>query len=264
MAEEQEQTPTRRRTPNRARLPQVSLNDAATIAQALFDLAGPATPPIIAQRLHVSPASSGFNTRLAAAGYYDLITRNGDRYELTSTGLGLISGDAASKKASAQAALMGTNFGRLIQLLSGRSVSEETIGARLQNDLDVPEASAAKLASVLVAAAEQAGILTDSRFNATEIEAAIAALPTPPAEAVPAHPNVRRTSAGATRAASRDSSAESKVRVKEAPKDPKSPLGREPSSAPGLTINVQLNVTHLSVDEIVQLMEKLKGRQSEA
>jgi hypothetical protein len=176
----------------------------------------------------------------------------------------LISGDAASKKASAQAALMGTNFGRLIQVLSGRSVSEETIGARLQNDLQVPAASAGKLAGVLVAAAEQAGILTDGRFNATEIEASVAALPAPPAEPRPAYPTARRPSAGATGAATRASSAESKVRVKEAPKGPKPPLGRELSSAPGLTIHVQLNVSHLSVDEIVQLMEKLKSRQSEA
>lgn len=263
MAEEQEQVATRRRTPNRARLPQVSLNGAATIAQALFDLAGPSTAPIIAQRLHVSPASSGFNTRLAAAGYYGLIIRNGDRYELTSTGLGLISGDAASKKASAQAALMGTNFGRLIQVLSGRSVSEETIAARLQNDLQVPAASAGKLAGVVVAASEQAGILTDGRFNATEIEASVAALPGPPAEPLPA-PISRSPSAGATRGARRVSNAESKVRVKEAPKGPKPPLERELSSAPGLTITVQLNVSHLSVDEIVELMKKLKSRQSEA
>jgi hypothetical protein len=201
---------------------------------------------------------------LAAAGYYGLITRNGNRYELTNTGLGLISGDAASKNASAQAALMGTNFGRLIQVLSGRNVSEETIAARLQNDLQVPAASAGKLAGVLVAAAEQAGILTDGRFNATEIEAAVAALPTPPAEPLPAHSTARRPSAGAAGAATRASTAEGKARVKETLKDPRPPLGRELSSAPGLTINVQLNVSHLSVDEIVQLMEKLKGRQSGA
>lgn len=257
MAEEQEQTATRRRTPFSARLPQVSLNDAATIAQALSDLAGPATAPIIAQRLHASPASSSFNTRLAAAGYFGLVSKKGDKYEVTSTGLGLTAGDGASKKASAQVAVMTTNFGRLIQVLSGRSVNEETIAARLQTDLEVPAAAAQKLAGVLVASAEQAGILTDGRFNAAEIEAAVASLPEPPGEAVLARPTARRPADSANGARRRQSSGE--VRVKEAQTSPKPPLAPL-SSTSGLTLNVELNVNHLSVDEIVLLIEKLKAQ----
>jgi len=260
MAEEQEQTATRRRTPFSARLPQVPLNDAATIAQALSDLAGPAAAPIIAQRLHASPASSSFNTRLAAAGYFGLVSRKGDKYELTSTGLGLTAGDGASRRASAQAAVMTTNFGRLIQVLSGRSVNEETIAARLQTDLEVPAAAAQKLAGVLVTSAEQAGILTDGRFNATEIEAAVASLPTPPAEPVLARPTARRSADSANGA--RKQQVSGGARVKEAQKSPKPPL-TQPSSTSTLTLNLQLNVSHLSVDEIVQLIEQLKGRPSE-
>jgi hypothetical protein len=255
MADEQEQIATRRRTPFSARLPQVPLNDATTIAQALSDLAGPAAAPIIAQRLHASPASSSFNTRLAAAGYFGLVSRKGDKYELTSTGLGLTAGDGASKKASAQVAVMTTNFGRLIQVLSGRSVNEETIAARLQTDLEVPAVAAQKLAGVLVASAEQAGILTDGRFNATEIEAAMASLPSPPAEPVLARPTARR-SADSANGRKRQSSGE--VRVREAQKSPKPPLAAL-SSTSGLTLNLQLNVNHLSVDEIVLLIEKLKA-----
>jgi hypothetical protein len=250
MAEEQEQPERQRRTPNRARLPQTTLNDAGIIAFALSDLAGPASAPIIAQHLHVSAASSGFNTKLAAAGYFGLITKKEGKYELTNLGHGFTSDDAGNKKASGQAALMSTNFGRLIHVLRGRSVNEETISARLQSDLDVPVASAKQIARVLVTSAEQVGILTDGRFNAEEIETAIASLPEKPSETVS-----RRTPTAPTE--KRPESA-TKTRVKEVQTESRLPFGLGRSSISPLNLEVRLDVSHLSVDEIVELIKKLR------
>jgi hypothetical protein len=152
---------------------------------------------------------------------------------------------------------MTTNFGKLIQVLSGRTVNEETIAARLQTDLEVPATAAQKLAGVLVTSAQQAGILTDDRFDAEEIEAVVATLPAPPAEPSLARPNLRRSLDPGNGGKKRQPSGE--PRIKEAQKGAKLPLVQHLSSTSSLNLTLELNVGHLSVEELVTLVQRLKS-----
>jgi hypothetical protein len=100
--------------------------------------------------------------------------------------------------------------------------------------------------------------LTDGRFNAVEIEAAAALVPTPPGAPVASRLDARRSPDASNGGRKRQPIGE--VKRKEAQKSAKPPLAQSLSSTSNLTLNLELNVSHLSVDEIVLLIEKVKAQ----
>ena len=169
--------PLQRRTPFSAKLPQVPLSEAIPVAETLDALAASATPAVIAQHMGVSSSSSGFKTKLAAAGYYGLIETDGARRTLTARGAEIVSGDQDRVQAARAAAVMGTTFGPILFSLRARVANEAIVSSRLQGDYGVPQASADHVASVLVDSAQEAGLMRDGKFDAVAIEANESVMP---------------------------------------------------------------------------------------
>ena len=263
MAVESESQATRRRTPFGARLPQMPINEAEKIARGLHDLAGDATAPVLAQHLDASPSSSGFKTRLAAAGYYGLVTRSGNRYDLTERGRQVVSGTEEESRRARQQGVMATNFAIVLRQFSGRAVNEEIIGARLHLAFDVPRASTLQLAKALTESARQAGLLNGGRFDARAIEEAGQAVeqyesvevakaedqagreqpPTTKAETKPARKAEQAGNKGGSAAAQRPFS-----------------IASSTASSIGPAIHLHLSLPPLSVEEIVELIRRVSDR----
>lgn len=248
MATEDEQG--RKRTPFSAKLPQVAFNQVVPIAEALAALAAPATRHVIAQQMGTSNASSGFKTRMAAAGYYGVIEANGDRRTLTARGDALTSGDEGRAREARREGVMSTSFGPVIHSLRGRPINEATVALRLHNDLQVPEASAQKIAKALIESARDAELLTgDDRLDAAAIESVASVIPTPE--------SIGTATRGATarsEGAQREGGATSK------PKPPK-PIVKEEELRPlagGVQVVVKVDASGLTPQQIVELVRELQ------
>jgi hypothetical protein len=153
-------------TPKGAKLPGRTLADALSIAKVLSDLAAPSSKDRIAGENNETSAGGNFKTKFAAAGYFGLVEKDGDKYKLTERGRAAIGGDVQAKRA----AVMGTGFGPVIKLFSTRKVKDSVIEARLKDDCNASESSVENLREVLVESATEAGLVVDGKFDATAIE----------------------------------------------------------------------------------------------
>jgi hypothetical protein len=243
-----------RRTPFSVKLPQVALDESLEPVRALADLGAPATPHVIAQHAETSYSSSAFKTKLAAAGYYGLIRKDGDKRALTERGTTIL-GDGDEATRARREAVMSTSFGPLIHSLRGRAVSETAVALRLQNDYRVPEGSAPSVADALIDAATQAGLIQDGRFDAVAIEEAESVLPSETAAAT--------TGDGAT-----------PTRAITSPRQPEAMPARKPATPPapevkqripfarGVQVVVKIDASSLTPQQIAELVREL-GRPSE-
>ena len=241
--------PARKRTPFSAKLPQVSLADAVSVADTLADLAAPATPAVIAQQMGTSTSSSGFKTKIAAAGYYGLVEVDGAKRTLTERGTDITSGDADRVPAAKADAVMSTNFGPILHSLRARVANEAIVSSRLQGDFGVPAASAEYLAGVLIESAEQAGLMTDGRFDAVTIENHASVLPAP-TQARPSSPPSSASSITAVKPKTEQKGQAPDMRVQEE--------STGPFVAPPVQIVLNLDASKLSAEQIATLVKALQ------
>lgn len=157
---------TKTKTPRAARLPARTLKEAVALAQALKDYAVPASKAVIAGHNGETMSSSAFKSKFAAAGYYGLLAKEGEKYKLTERGEAVLAGDDQAKRD----AVMATGFGSIIGSLATRPVSPKILEGRLKSDYSVNETSADTLCKVLIESAEDAGLVADGKFDAKAIE----------------------------------------------------------------------------------------------
>jgi hypothetical protein len=250
MAAEDEQA--RKRTPFSAKLPQVALGQAIAIAEALAELAGPASLAVIAQAMGTSLSSSQFRTRIAAAGYYGLIKQDGDRRTLTERGKALTSGDEAHAREARREAVMSTTFGPILHSLRGRQINENTVALRLRGDYDVPESSSINVARALVQSAEEANFVTaDSRLDAAAIE-----------EVASVMPKSDENGARPRQAPQRTQTTQRGGTTTETPNTPE-PKPKEQEGRPfasGVQVVVNVDASNLTPQQIVDLVRELQGQ----
>jgi hypothetical protein len=155
-----------KRTPKGARLPQVDLLSALPLAEVVAEFAGSITRPVLAQHLKMSPASSSFKNKVAAAKYYGLLEQKGDQISLTARGQRAVDGDVAARRE----AVLATGFGGLIKLFAARSADADVLSSRLKMDFAVPDGSARALADTLISAGSQVGLVSNGVFDAAAIQ----------------------------------------------------------------------------------------------
>jgi hypothetical protein len=239
-----------KRTPFSAKLPQVSLDDALEPARALAELAAPATPHVIAQHLGTSYGTNArFRTRTAAAGYYGLIAKQGNKRVLTERGKIITSGGNGDAAHARREAVISTSFGPLILSLRGRPVNESAIMLRLQSDFNVPDASAASVATALIDAATQAGLITDDRFDAAAIEAVASAIPSEPPTAEPLSAKPKPEA---------DGTAPSAATTKRQQPRPKPEVEQPRPFVPGVQVVVKVDASNLTPAQIAELVHALQ------
>lgn len=174
------------RAPRSAKLPQWTLAEVRPIVQTLHDLGGPARPAVVGQQINQSAASGKFRGKMAAAMYYGLVAKDGERRFITERGQRWVTGDASDSTTAAREAVMSTSFGAIIRVFGGRPVNEPVVAARLHEDFGVPQDSATRLAAVLVAASKECGLVNESgRFDAVAIDDHHDLPPTPAAAEQP-------------------------------------------------------------------------------
>jgi hypothetical protein len=245
-----------RRTPARAKVPKVSLEDALEPVKALAELGAPSTPHVIGQHLGKSYATDArLRTRLGAAGYYGLLEKDGEKRVLTKRGAAIAAGGDDAKRAR-QEAVMSTSFGPLIYSLRSRQVNDSVVAIRLQGDYGVPASSAPSVAQALIDAATEAKLVTNGIFDAAAIEAVKSVLPTetPPPPA----------SGGNAKTTARTPKIEAKPRVAPKPKDPDPEVvvpEKERPFAPGVQVMVKIDATNLTPDQIAELVRALQKPQ---
>lgn len=154
------------KTPTGAKLPGVPLATALTVAAAAAELAAPSSKERIASQAGASIGGS-FATKFGAANFFGLLTKAADgRYGVSDRGERALAGDQHAKRE----AVMGTGFGPVIRLLSSRPVVDSAIEGRLEEDFGVPNSSVKKRKDVLLASAEEAGLIQDGKFDPEAIE----------------------------------------------------------------------------------------------
>lgn len=254
MAQERTQPAKERRASRSARLPQVPIARTLPVANALHELAGPATPQRIAQRLSVSPTAGAFRTTLGSAGYYGLIRQEGERRALTDLGERAIrEGDEGV--VAQQEAVASTGFRSVLSTFRGREANEGVIAARLQDDYGLVPSAAGQIARALIETCEQTSLIVGGRFDAEAIEGALAK--TLASDGTSRAVSGRR---GPERAADREGPPpRSELRaVPPTPATQVAPPAR--SSQPSLHIDIQLHIpataTAEQIDQIFESMAK--------
>jgi len=248
-----------RRTPFSAKLPQVSIEQALPVAETLGALGAPATPAVIAQHMGTSRSSSGFKTKLAAAGYYGLIEVDGDRRTLTQRGTDIVSGDPELVAAAKASAVMGTTFGPILYSLRARMANESIVSSRLQGDHSVPIASADYLAGVLIKSADEAGLMTSGKFDAVAIEAHHSVMPTTPPQPAPANGTTTRM-ATSPAAKKNESGQLKKTAERERPNMQTDAKEATPPFVKPVQVVINVDASTLSAQEIAELVKALQQR----
>jgi hypothetical protein len=246
-----------RRTPFKARLPQVPLSGVLPVVEALASLGTPSTPHVLAQAMGTSYGTDArFRTRLGAAGYYGFVEKDEDRRLLTKRGEDVVSDDEEACERARRQAVMSTTFGPIIHSLRGRTVNEATVALRVQGDYGAPEASAPKIAGALVESATEAGLIADDRFDAAAIEAYAEFIPeeVPPAKGT---------------AATRQNGTQSQTggRAPTTPKERKPDRGQngkkeevsQPPFVPGVQVVVNIDASNLTPAQIAELVRALQA-----
>jgi hypothetical protein len=235
------------KTPKASKLPAKSLAEALTIAQALKDYAVPASKAVIAGQMKMSVSSSGLKSKFASAGYFGLIDRNGEKFELTTRGEAALDGDEVAKRT----AVMSTGFGPIIDSLKTRPVNVSLIESRLTSDHAATPSGAKTSAAALVESAEEAGLIVDDKFDAEAIESV---------DRDEIGPKATDNGSGAT-PSKKAPSAQKKTSEVETPKpDPPKPDPPKPSTAGQTSIQVvvQVDGSKMEPAKIAELVKLLR------
>lgn len=246
------------RTPRSARLPQLTLESAVGLTQALHNLAGPASIARIAEAVGSPVTSAQFQSRVAAAQYFGLIDKTtGGKFAPTARGIAVLEGTDEERLLALRHSVLATGAGKLlVERLSGRSANEQVIRTRLEEDLGVPPGPAERIARTLLASAQHAELVKADRFDAVAIEDAWESLPKEQEKAP-----VRRDGQGQqpkpppTKANSRKTPAS--PQLDQLQNEGGAGKMKAPPFARTVNLSIALNISHLSVDEIVELVSKL-------
>lgn len=243
-----------KRTPFSAKLPQTTIDAVVPVVKKLADFGTGATPHRIAQLSGTTPASSGFKTKLAAAGYYGLIAKEGDLRALTERGESIVSKDANRVLGAKREAVMSTTFGPLLYQFRGRAVDENILAARLQSDFGVPENSATGVAKTLVETATQAELINNSdQFDVAAIEEFASLRPQPP----PASSNGGKSTTPTTSAAPQTPAARTNT-PETAPVVESKTHKEPPPFNPNVQVVVKIDATALGPKQIAELIRELQ------
>jgi hypothetical protein len=198
-------------------------------------------------------SSSAFKTKLAAAGYYGLIAKEGDSRRLTERGERVTSDDAKRVLAAKREAVMSTSFGPLLHQFRGRAVDENILAARLQSDFGVPDGSSTGVARTFVETATQAGLVDDSnRFDVAAIE-----------EFASFRPEASSSSSSKPSRAQAESvtpkpDAISKRTVDEPKADEEEVAEQPPPFRPAVQVVVNVDASNLTPTQIAELIRELQ------
>jgi len=243
-----------KRTPFSAKLPQTTIDAVVPVVKRLADFGTGATPHRIAQLTGTTPASSSFKTKLAAAGYYGLIAKEGELRTLTERGESIASEDANRVLSAKREAVMSTTFGSLLYEFRGRAVDENIFSARLQSDFDVPANSATGVAKTLVETATQAELINQSdQFDVAAIEEFASLRPQTP----PSSSNSRTTTKPGASAAPETPAAPSKPPEKPTVVE-STTLEEPPPFNPSVQVVVKIDATALAPKQIAELIRELQ------
>lgn len=148
-------------------VPAMTLEAVRPIVEQLYQAAGvPLSRPVLAGRLNTKTTSSGFMQKIAAAGYYGFIKINKGKASLTTLGEKFANNDISA----AQEGFMNSAFGSIAIGLAGRTADLSTVALHLSERKQVPEASAERLAGILLRSAKEADLLKSNGFDAERIE----------------------------------------------------------------------------------------------
>jgi hypothetical protein len=234
-----------KRIPRGAKLPGSSLADVQPIAQALSELAAPASAARIASQINRT-VSGPFKGLLAAAKYFGVIKKDGDKLVLAERGESFLAGDTAAKRS----AVMGTGFGPIISSFSSKLVNEAAIEARLQDDWNVPEGSAPDLRKVLIDSAQDAGLIANSKFDPAAIESVPEEDMSPAAK--PASSRTEKTGSNGSSSGASSSGKKSVTKEEEPPADP------PPATPSPVQIVVQVDASKLDPKQVAELIRALQ------
>jgi len=185
---EKPDTPGKREVmPRGQRLPNASMAEVRDLVVALHELNGPASRNLVFGQVGKAATGGVADTRWASMGYYGFRTGLVDgKCELTNRGAAFVSGDATAELEAKQHAVMSTGFRGVINRFSTRAVNEGAIAGVLRDDLGVKDTKSEALAALVVAVATDAGFISDGKFQAAPIEAAMEAVPAGANDARPA------------------------------------------------------------------------------
>lgn len=250
-------------TPRSAKIPQWPVSSVIPIAQALSDLAGPASNARIGQQLGLSPAAGKFRSKLGTAGYYGFTRRENDLHVLTPRGEAILSEDPEVALRARREAVMSTGFGHVIRKFSGREPNVTAIAARLEDDYGAPAASAGYQATTLVQAAQEAQLISNNRFDAAAIES----VPTNLTPAAMDGNGTRARGEVTERAPRPERPAAPRVAKEKTTKDSGAPRDREGGAAarvhdgpfgPGVQLVVKVDASTWTPQQVVELIRSLR------
>lgn len=155
-----------RRERSTIEFPYMDLSTALDVARAAYDRNGSADCQIdeLAAQLNLSPSSSGFRTRIAAARVFGLINaaRGSDLVSLTDLGLRAVSSDTA-RKARVDAFLSVELFRRVYDEFKGRSLPPAAALQRQMETFGVAPKQTERARQILERSAETAGFHENGR-----------------------------------------------------------------------------------------------------
>jgi hypothetical protein len=192
--------------------------------------------------------SGPFKRRLAAAKYFGIVRKDGDKLALTERGEAFLEGDDDAKRS----AVMATGFGPIISTFSSKRVNDGAIEARLQDDWQVPEGSAPELRKVLIDSAEDAGLISDSKFDPAAIESVPAEQvdpPEKPRQERKAEPEGRSTSSSGGRKKSDDTPE---------PKRTPNRLDTPEPVTPPVQVVLQIDASSLDPAQLAELIREIR------
>jgi hypothetical protein len=200
---------------------------------------------------------------MAAAQNFGLIRKQGDRYELTTRGEALFSEEMQTASQARREAVMSTNFGRIIYMLRGREASDRTIAARLRDDFQVPGEASERLASILLASAEQATLVTDGRFDVSAIEHHQDVVPSGDLTVRPSAPprvsgHGRASEVSKAKAGSTHKPATGDARVGRRKEQSEHQEVSQSEDPLGVQVVLQIDAAKLGVDDTLRLLKALR------
>jgi hypothetical protein len=242
-------TPVRQVTKRGQKLPRITLADVRPVVQTLADLNGPASNKLVAGQLRMSADGGQFKTLWGAAGFYGFRQKIADgKFELTDRGQAFVSGDHEAVRRAAREAVMSTGFGPVVNRFSTSPPNQHAIAGVLHEQCEVPENQAEKLAETLIAAATEADLITDGRFDVAAIEETMASVETIAVSSPPKAPTgAARRSPSTSRSRAPDPVAPERAR----PRSERSgPFGE-------VSVVIQIDATKLTPQEIKEVVREL-------
>lgn len=239
------------RTPRSQKLPTCSPNDLRTLLEALTSFGGPISKARLAKQTGSTVASSGFKSKLGAAGYYGFMTQKAGNLEMTDRGMTFLSDDSVASQKAAQEAVMSTGFAAVIQRQTTRPANAATIAGLLVDTAAVPEKRADATAAELIDVCTETGLIDDGRFDPEPIESAMGAVSEITVTPAPARAQ-RSTPATRPKPATNGSKGQGSTGK------PKSEVEDEPSHpfAP-ISVVIEIDAAKLSASEIKDIVREL-------